>query len=492
MLTVFTVTTANDTGAGSLRDALTRSNNTAGVDTIAFNLPAGQRVIRPATPLPEMWDPALLDGTTQPGYAGSPLIQIDGANAGSGATGLKLWGASTVKGLAVTNFSSDGVALCNRGGFAGNTVQGMWIGLDLTSDAAGNAGQGINVWKSPSNLIGGPNAADRNVISAAKTRGTLGVLIQGATATLNVVQNNYIGTDPTGAQARANAGSGVAIQDAPGNQVVGNVISGNTEDGLLIMKSLATGNVVRGNRIGIDAAGTHRLANGFHGIEIQTASNTIGGAAATDRNVLSGNAKAGVVLWTTAATANTIQGNYIGTDASGSVAIGNGEQGVAVASANANAITGNLISGNTLEGVGIFPGNNNTVTGNTIGFTAAGSTRLANGTWAVTLVGGSTGNTVTGNYLATHPNGYFQNSGANATSGNYPAAPTPLAGDANGDGVVNFDDLLALSRNYNRSGAGWSQGDFTGDGVVDFNDLLILARNYGKSAPAFSATPIDG
>jgi parallel beta-helix repeat protein len=493
LLTVFTVTNANDTGAGSLRDALTRSNNTAGVDTIAFNLPAGSRVIRPATPLPELWDSAVLDGASQPGYTGSPLIQIDGTNAGAGATGLKLWGGSTVRGLSVTNFTSDGVALLNRGGFAGNVVRGMWVGVDLSGASAGNAGQGVLVWKSPGNLIGGPNAADRNVISGAKTKGTLGVLVIGSTATGNVVQNNYVGTDPTGTQARANAGSGIAIQDAPDNQVVGNVISGNAEDGILLYKSLATGNAVRGNLIGVDAGGTRRLANGFHGIEIQTAGNTVGGLAQADRNVISGNAKDGIVLWNAAATANTIQGNLIGTDATGNAAVGNGEQGVAVCYANANAITGNLISGNTLEGVGVFPGNTNTVTGNTIGFTASGASVLANGTWAVTLVGGSTGNTVSANYLAPHPNGAFQNSGVNTTTGNFSAAPSTLAGDANGDRIVNFDDLLILSKNYNKVGVTWSQGDFNGDGLVNFDDLLILSKNYNKTAPAapiFGATPI--
>jgi parallel beta-helix repeat protein len=485
LLTVFTVTNTDDGGAGSLRDALTRSNNTAGVDTIVFNIGPSAKVIRPASPLPELWDSAVLDATTQPGYAGKPLVQIDGTNAGTSANGLKLWGGSTVKGLSITNFAVDGVDLLNKGGLAGNVVQGMWIGVDLAGNAAGNSGQGILVWKSPDNLIGGPNAADRNVISAGKTKGTFGVFVMGSTATNNVVQNNAIGTDPTGTQARPNAGSGVGVQDAPGNQIVGNLISGNTEDGILLYKSLTTGTVVRGNVVGLDASGGRALANGFYGIEIQTAGNTIGGTTAADRNVFSGNGKAGAVLWTTAATANTIQGNYLGTDVRGLTKVGNTEQGIAVSNAGANTITANVISGNTLEGVGIFPGSNNTVTGNTIGFAATGGGVLANGTWAVTLVGGSNGNIVTGNYIAAHPSGTFQNSGSNTTTGNFSTAPvseSPLAGDANGDGVVNFDDLLILSKNYNKTGVTWSQGDFDGNGTVDFNDLLILAKHYNTSA----------
>src|SRR3954451_20592263 len=78
MLAVFSVTNTNDGGAGSLRDALTRSNNTAGVDTITFNISASSKVIRPTSVLPEVWDPAVIDGTTQGGYTGRPLVQIDG------------------------------------------------------------------------------------------------------------------------------------------------------------------------------------------------------------------------------------------------------------------------------------------------------------------------------------------------------------------------------------------------------------------------------
>jgi hypothetical protein len=59
-----------------------------------------------------------------------------------------------------------------------------------------------------------------------------------------------------------------------------------------------------------------------------------------------------------------------------------------------------------------------------------------------------------------------------------------LAGDANRDRVVNFSDLLALAKNYNKTGATWADGDFTGDGTVNFADLLILAKAYNKALPA--------
>jgi hypothetical protein len=62
-------------------------------------------------------------------------------------------------------------------------------------------------------------------------------------------------------------------------------------------------------------------------------------------------------------------------------------------------------------------------------------------------------------------------------------------GDATLDGVVNFDDLLALAKNYNAAGTHWYQGDFDYSGRVNFDDLLILAKNYNAAMPAAGAVP---
>src|SRR5881394_54782 len=115
LLAVFTVTNANDSGAGSLRDALAQSNNAIGVDTIAFNISSASKVIHLASPLPDLWDPGIMDGTTQPGYAGKPLVQIDGSSAGAGATGMKMWGGSTIKGMSFTSFGGGAIDMFNRG-----------------------------------------------------------------------------------------------------------------------------------------------------------------------------------------------------------------------------------------------------------------------------------------------------------------------------------------------------------------------------------------
>ncbi|HSI36859.1 MAG TPA: Calx-beta domain-containing protein [Tepidisphaeraceae bacterium] len=407
LFSVFTVTNNSDNTtsapAGSLRWAINQSNNTGGVDTIAFNLPAGQRTIRPVGGLPGLWDPTILDATTQPGYAGAPLVQIDGASAGSVA-GLQVYDGNTVKGLSITNFSGMGIEMFGRTNTGGSVIRGNWIGVDLSGAAAGNGG-GIYT-NTPNNTFGGPNVADRNVISGAKNGN--GILIQGAGAGNNLVQGNYIGTDPTGTQARANAQNGVGVQFAPDNRILGNLLSGNGHDGIILIGGGADRNVVQGNLVGVNVSGTAALSNGLYGIEIQTQNNVIGGNLGSQRNVFSGNKEAGVVYFLSGATGNQTIGNYIGTDITGNVAIPN-LQGIAFSNTTgANFVGNNLISGNLREGVGIFPGNNVTVQGNVIGFAASGA-NLVNQMWAVTMIGGATGNLIggtgagQGNYIANHP-----------------------------------------------------------------------------------------
>jgi parallel beta-helix repeat protein len=421
LLTIFTVTNANDSGPGSLRDALTQSNTAVGIDTIAFNISSSSKVIHLASGLPDLWDPGIMDGTTQPGYAGKPLVQIDGSAAGAGTTGMKMWGGSTIKAMSITGFGGGAIDMFNRG-FGGNTVSASWIGLDLNGVAAGNNASGVGVWNTANNVIGGPNVSDRNVISSSK--GALGVLIQGSSATNNLIQNNYIGTDPTGTAARPNATNGIGVQDGPNTKILNNLVSGNANDGIIILNANATASVVQGNIVGLNAAGTAALANQWYGIEVQSANNTIGGATAAQRNIFSGNGQSGVVLFQGGATGNQIQGNYIGTDITGNVDRGNVYQGIAISGANSNTIKGNLISGNNAEGVGVFPGNSNTIQGNTIGLSASGAA-LTNSTWAITLINGSGGNVVGGaaagqaNVIYSgHPSGTIFNGGGNTVSTN--------------------------------------------------------------------------
>ncbi|HAZ47375.1 MAG TPA: hypothetical protein DCZ55_23695 [Cyanobacteria bacterium UBA11371] len=290
----------------------------------------------------------------------------------------------------------------------GNKVQGNYIGTDASgTQALGNTLSGVVIDKAGNNFIGGSNAGDRNIISGNKESG---VLISEATATGNKVQGNYIGTDASGTQALGNTAHGIQIQNAGSNFIGGttagdrNIISGNNQVGVLISEANATGNKVQGNYIGTNAAGTQAVGNALSGVLIQDAgSNFIGGSTAGDRNIISGNNQAGVFIAGATATNNKVTGNYIGTDASGTQALGNTFNGVQIQDAGSNIIGGsatgdrNIISGSK-QAQGVFivgaQATGNKVQGNYIGTDKDGINALGNKFDGVRIRGGATNNII--------------------------------------------------------------------------------------------------
>ena len=133
LLATFTVTDTSDniSDTGSLRYAITQSNLTGpGPNTIDFKIPGtGVETITPASALPTATVPVTIEGTTQPGYSGKPLIVLDGSDAGSGTNGLDLSAAnSAIVGLAVDNFGGDGIVLAG----SGDVITGCFVGVDAT------------------------------------------------------------------------------------------------------------------------------------------------------------------------------------------------------------------------------------------------------------------------------------------------------------------------------------------------------------------------
>ena len=325
---VFTVTNNLDSGTGSLRQAITDANAvTPGTNTIAFNIPApGVQIISVLHQLPVITNAMIIDGTTQPGYAGTPLIALNGNSLFASACGLVIAGnGSTVRALTIQRFklssaSSHGILIQGGGG---NVVAGCFIGTETNGITQQfNNGAGVWISNSVNNVIGGTNAADRNLISGNIVCGVL--ISDGATS--NQVLGNIIGLGIAGTNAVAN-NRGVVISNTPNNIIGGtvpgarNVISGQTDHEVLIIGLGASGNVVAGNYIGTRADGTALSTNNvnFDGVSVNNApSNTIGGTVAAARNVLSGNNN-GVTLLGTNSYGNVIQGNYIGTDASGTI-----------------------------------------------------------------------------------------------------------------------------------------------------------------------------
>ena len=146
LLASFVVTTTADSGPGSLREAITLSNTTPGFDDILFAIPGtGVQTIALEAPLPAITDSVTIDATTQPGWSGSPVVVIDGSNAGPHADGLVIASsdpiaASNVLALGVQNFHGNGVVITGNGNLvalmeiSGNKGNGVLIELSEKHD----------------------------------------------------------------------------------------------------------------------------------------------------------------------------------------------------------------------------------------------------------------------------------------------------------------------------------------------------------------------
>jgi parallel beta-helix repeat protein len=418
----FVVTNTNDSGAGSLRQAIIDANAGAGLNGITFNIAgAGVKTIAPASPLPTVTQPVIIDGLTQPGATcGSPLIELNGTNAGAGSDGLSISaGNCTVQGLIINRFNGDGIEFNTNGA---NTVKCSRIGTSQSGLAGlANGANGIFLNNTSDNLIGG-TASDGNLISANTTNG---ILIDGATAASNnVIQGNLIGVNSAGnvSAGMSNLQDGIHIQGANAtNNTVGgtvtgarNVISNNGDDGIETTGS-ANATVIKGNYIGVTAGGNTGAGNTDRGITAN-GTTTIGGLTAAERNIISANV-IGIQTIGTAAT-TTIQGNYFGLGADGVTPLGN-DLGVFLNNTNNSLIggtapgAGNVISDNSDSGISL-DGTNNTVQGNLIGTDATGMLDRGNG--------GT--NNVTGGISVGDPN--------NTIGGPTTAARNVISGNRNG------------------------------------------------------------
>ncbi len=432
----FTVTSAGDTpdpipGDGicgypwwpfylpcTLRAAIQEANASAGPTTIDFNIPTFPQgtvpTITPGSALPTIVRPVVIDGTTQGWLRGPHRVEINGANVHGGGHGLSISaGSSHVRGLVINRFMLAGVYLDARGG---NFLEANLIGTNVDGTAALGNGTGVIITQSsPNNTIGGVGAR-RNVISGNADLGI--ILISDG----NSVFGNFIGTNAAGTAAMPN-GEGTRIFSG-GNLIggtgpaTGNLISGNRNTGVRFFGPNARGNQVLGNFIGTDISGTVLLSNSI-GVSLEGApNNTVGGTVAQARNVISAN-QVGVSVSGVGATGNQVQGNFIGTTASGTVGLGNG-YGVSIEQASNNII------GGTVAGVP------NVISSNSIGVSISGV--------------GATGNLVQGNLIGTNaagigrlPNGYgvyLQDASSNLIGGTLAAARNLISGNSNGLRIV--------------------------------------------------------
>jgi large repetitive protein len=426
LLATFSVLNTNDSGPDSLRQAMLDANGAGAASTIVFNIPgAGVQTIAPLSPLPTITAPVTIDGYTQPGSSPNSLavgdnavlrIELDGASTGGDGLTISA-GGTTVRGLVLNRWGTvdpaSGIVMTTIGG---NTIEGNFIGTDASGTNPLGCSNGVLV-QSDGNLIGGTDPSERNVISGNHANG---IFVDGGTD--NLVQGNLMGTDATGTHILSNpidpanyiyigikiSGSDNTIGGTTSG--AGNVVSGSSYDveiqGVL---EPAMNNAVQGNFIGTDASGSAEPTGGTgtNGVlVIGSSGNTIGGTTPLARNVISVGDGEGLIIEdavSAAATGNVVQGNYIGTDLTGLVGLGN-VVGVNVARSPFVMIggtapgAGNVISGSddSYPGIILDGGSDDVVEGNFIGTNKDGTAPLPNTGGDVLLQDGAVGDTIGG------------------------------------------------------------------------------------------------
>jgi|GEM_PF-1453955 len=392
--TTFTVTNTNDTGAGSLRQAITDANAAAGSHVITFNIPGtGPFVITPASALPGLGNASItapqsitIDGCTQPGAVCTPSstvlqVQINGSNVGAGNPVIGINkvndtdGGMTVRGLSITNGPAYGIQL-NRTAYqsqfqipSNTTLEYNYVGLKPDGTTAANA-NGIVLAAVTAVTGGNNNRVAYNVISGNTALGLRTTNLTTFSAPVNVtgliIENNIIGLDPTGTLARPNGGGGLHVLDTSGGIVRNNIIAGNTSFGMEVRRGnanlLVQNNTIRNNGTqGINfgpASGSFAAfvgpatlygntitGNGSNAITTTNASNiTIGSTAAGQANTIANNTGKGVVVGTN--TSDTSQKVSI----RGNALYGNSGLGIDLAS---DGVTTNAAAGTTRTGPNI-------------------------------------------------------------------------------------------------------------------------------------------
>jgi hypothetical protein len=379
----FPVITTNDSGPGSLRDAIAAANLNPGADRVVFSIAgSGPQVISVLSALPQITEALTIDGYTQPGAkpnslaVGSDaviLIQLDGTQ--NGPDGLTINAPNcTIRGLSITKFIAQnpisvtgGSGIAVRGG-TGSKVEGCYLGIQPDGITARGNGIGISIGSSGT-LVGGTSAATRNVVSG---NALIGLLM---TADGTLITGNYVGTDASGTRAVPNP-NGIQVGGSFTTSLIGgtaagsgNLVSGNQIGiGLGVSTNALLGGIsdgvrVQGNLVGTAANGVDPLGN-FQGIVINGSRNVIGGSTGSAGNVVAYNDHNGVAVRD--GTGNSILSNSIYANnpinlslgASGRIIpndIGDGDQGpnnlqnfpaiesVAIAN-NSASIKGNLNS----------------------------------------------------------------------------------------------------------------------------------------------------
>ena len=416
----FTVTnTSGSAGvAGSLPWALNKANtNSNGLDVIRFEIPgSGVQRINISSTL-YINEQVTIDGTTQPGYAGSPLVYVQGSAATSSLFLAATPSGNTIRGLGMIWYKNNAITLLY--GSNANVIADNWIGFTHVG-AVTYRNSDYYAYTAAIGVQSSNNQFARNTISGVYNGVVVGEAVEGAWTGRfyegNSWSYNRIGTNADGTAAIGNSSDGIFFGAGARNSAVGpwNVFGGNASTGVEIFHSSNTGIRVEYNSIGVDPSGTISVPNNELGVLISNGAhgNSVYG------NHISGNRLGGVAIEKGAAS-NWVMNNNIGLNKAQTARLGTQNVGVSVNSgATSNAIRGNVIAGHTQHGVIIADNVSNSVYYNWIGMGGTG-VLVANGAFGVMLLRSSY-NWISGNAWGTNRMGRI---GLDQSYGNNVACP---------------------------------------------------------------------
>jgi len=345
----YTVTTTADSGPGSLRQAIMDANGHPGADTIDFDIGgSGVHTISPASALPPITDPVTIEGYTQTGALANTKPVGQGLDT---VLTIELVGSlsvsasdTTIRGLVI----HDGNVTFNGAGATSSKVEGCFLGTDPTGTQriVGTFGTQVMVTGENNATVGGSAPAARNLISVCQT----GITIAGGTG--HVVEGNLLGLSKNGDSLLTPAcpGTPFAINvNGSGNIVRNNVIAGGS-NGFSVN---GTGHTFKGNFVGTDVTGTVLFGVYEHAFAVAGTNHVIGGTGPNDGNIVAGaNFYNGLEL---NGSGHVVYGNFIGTDRSGTLDLGNLHAGIVGAGTDltiggVGAGEGNTIAFNSASG----------------------------------------------------------------------------------------------------------------------------------------------
>ena len=348
---VFLVTTTANAGPGSLRQAISDANALPGANNIQFNIPGGgvQTVVVTA-PLPPITDQVVIDGWTQPGWSGAPLVGLQWSGAFGNEVGLQFdpgSSFSTLRGFRITRFGDESAGTSGIGAWLradSITLHGNYFGVDGLGVQTPNH-TGVQVDANAA-AIGGTLPVHRNVISSGFT----GVAV--TAGDLTTIAGNYIGLNPLGDTAFGNAAHGVSVTGSATNLSIGstaagsgNVISGNLQNAIQVLNT-PVNTIIARNIIGLAAPGSGAvpddMANLGYGIFVTASQTRIGEPGAGNHVAESG--LDGIRVTDPAANV-LIRGNVVGWSPGGGPR-GNSGHGISILSVP-NVVIGGTLGAST-------------------------------------------------------------------------------------------------------------------------------------------------